>query len=138
MSNNFFWVTFSQHIHTVVSRIYVYIYIYLVIMYNIYTIYKYKYNIYGNHKAVISHHGCSYYQVITRQKEQNIFCIRHSPSSDASFQQITIHEYTILQFFFHNNSVTLQYKQSTKRLLYNFNFLNDYTKEERKFFLSKN
>ena len=49
--------------------IYIYIYIY----------------IYGNHKTLISHRGCSYYLVITGQKEQTILCItfRHSPSSDA-------------------------------------------------------
>ena len=58
--------------------------------------------IYGYHKTLISYHGCSYYQVITGQKEQTIFCItfRHSPSSDASFQQITFPEYTILQYSF--------------------------------------
>ena len=72
--------------------------------------------IYGNHKTLISHHGSSYYQVITGQKEQTMFCIafRHSPSSDASLQQIIFPEFTILQFFLHNNSVTLEYKQSTK------------------------
>ena len=41
----------------------------------------------GNHKTLISHHGCSYYLVITGQKEQTIFCMtfRHLPTSDASF-----------------------------------------------------
>ena len=65
-------------------NIYRYIYIY-VYVYNIYTsIYIY---IYGNHKTLISHHGCSYCLVITGQMEQTIFCITfwHSPSSDASF-----------------------------------------------------
>ena len=40
--------------------------------------------IYGNHKTLISHHGCSYYLAIMGQTEQTIFCItfRHSPSSD--------------------------------------------------------
>ena len=95
--------------------------------------------IYISHKTLISHHGCSYYQVITGQKEQTIFCITflHSPS-DASFQQITFLEYTILQFFLHNNSVTLQHKQSTKSLLCNFNFLNDYTKVKRNNIRSSN
>ena len=43
------------------------------------------------------------------QKEQTIFYItfQHSPSSDGFFQQRTFPEYTILQFFLHNNSVTL-------------------------------
>ena len=43
--------------------------------------------IYGNHKTLISHHCCSYYLVITGQREQTIFSItfRHSPSSEASF-----------------------------------------------------
>ena len=93
---------------------YVYIYIYIC----------------SNRKTIISHHGCSHYQVITGQKEEAIFCItfRHWPCSDASFQQIIFAEYAILQFFFHNNSATLQHKQSTKSLLCNFNFLNDYTK----------
>ena len=77
---------------------YIHIYIY------IYNIYIYVY-IYGNHKTLISHHGCSYYLVITG--------------------------HTILQFFLYNNSVRLQYKQSAKSLLYNFNFLNDYTKVKR-------
>ena len=64
-------------------------------------IYIYLY-IYGNHKTLISHHGCSYYEVITGQKEQTIFCItfRHLPSSDASFQQIAFHKYTILFYSF--------------------------------------
>ena len=55
------------------SYIYIYIYMY--------------YILYGNHKTLISHHGCSHYLVITGQKEQTIFCITflHSPSSDASF-----------------------------------------------------
>ena len=51
-------------------------------------IYIYMYYIlYGNHKTLISHHGCSHYLVITGQKEQTIFCITflHSPSSDAPF-----------------------------------------------------
>ena len=53
--------------------LYIYIYIYIYI--------------YGNHKTLISHHGCSYYLVITEQKEQTIFCITflHLHSSDASF-----------------------------------------------------
>ena len=34
--------------------------------------------------------------------------------------------------------VTLQYKQSTKSLSYNFNFLNDYTKVKRNNVLSSN
>ena len=91
------------------------------------------------HKTLIFHHGCSYYQVITGQKEQTIFCItfRHSPS-DASFQQITFPEYTVLQVFLYNNSVTLQYKQPTKSLLYNFNFPNDYTKVKRNNVVSSN
>ena len=61
-------------------------------------VYIYIY-IYGNHKTLISHHGFSYYKVKTGQKEQTIFCItfRHLPSSDASFQQITFPEYTVLQ-----------------------------------------
>ena len=63
---------------------------------------------------------------------------RHLPSSDASFQQIIFPEYTTLQFFLHNNSVTLQYKQSTKILLYNFNFLNEYTNVKRNNVLNSN
>ena len=49
-----------------------------------YYIYIYIYN--GNHKTLICHHGCSYYLVLTGQKEQTMFCItfRHLPS-DASF-----------------------------------------------------
>ena len=45
---------------------------------------------YGNHKTLISHHGCPYYLVIMGQKEQIIFCMTfwHSPSSDVPFQQI--------------------------------------------------
>ena len=108
--------------------LYIYIYIYI---YKYINIYLY---IYGNHKILISHYGCSYYYVIMGQKEQTHFCIAFwlSPSS----QQITLLKYTILQFFLHNNSVTLQYKQSTKSLLYNFNFLNDYTKVKRNNVLS--
>ena len=51
---------------------YIYIYIYINICIYIYTL--------------ISHHGCSYYLVMTGQKEQTIFCItfRHLPFSDAS------------------------------------------------------
>ena len=52
--------------------------IYICILKNVY--------IYGNHKTLISHHCCSYYLVITGQR-QTIFSItfRHSPSSEASF-----------------------------------------------------
>ena len=59
-------------------------------------------------------------------------------SSDASFQQIILPEYTILYFFLQNNSATLQYKQSIKSLLYNFNVLNDYTKVKSNNVLSSN
>ena len=67
--------------------IYIYIYIYTYYIYIYMYIYIYIYYIYGNHKILISHHGCSYYLVITEQKEQTIFCITfwHLPSSDASF-----------------------------------------------------
>ena len=34
----------------------------------------------------------------------------YSPFSDASWQRITFPEYTILQFFLHNYSVTFWYK----------------------------
>ena len=49
--------------------------------------YIYKYTYIYNHKTLISHHGYSYYLVITGQKEQIMFCItfRHLPSFDASF-----------------------------------------------------
>ena len=81
---------------------YMYMYIYIYIYINVY--------------MVIIKHFTSWLlillgnQVITGQKEQTIFCIafQHLPSSDASFQQITFPEYIILQFFLHNNSVTLQ------------------------------
>ena len=49
---------------------------------------------------------------------------------------MTFPKYTILQFFLLNNFVTLQYKQLTKSLLDNFNFLNDYTKVKRNNVLS--
>ena len=69
------WNNINKYTHTHIIYIYIYIYIY--------NVYIYIY-IYGNHKTLIFHHGCLYYLVITRQKEQTIFCItfRYSPSSD--------------------------------------------------------
>ena len=52
----------------------------------------------------------------------------HSCFSDAFFWQITKLPFLIIKFSFHNNFVTFQYKHSKKTHLYNFNFLNYYTK----------
>ena len=61
---------------------------------------------------------------------------RHSPFSDAFAQQITFPEYTILQFCFHINFVTLQYKQLIKCHMHNLSFLNCYAKVKRNNFLT--
>ena len=118
----------SLPLNVYMYHIYIYIYIYIFIYIYIY-MYVFMYMV------IIK-----YSFTIMGQKEPTIFCItfRHWPSSDTSFQKITFPEYTILQFFFHNNSVTLRYKQSTKSLLNNFNFLNDYAKVKRDNILSSN
>ena len=93
--------------------------------------------IYGNDKTLISHHGCSYYLVITGKKGANH--ILHNVLAFAFLWCIFLtSNLSQQQFFLHNNSVTLQNKQSTKSLLYNFNFLNDYTKIKRNNVLSSN
>ena len=94
----------------------IYIYIYLYCKYNIsmYNIYIYIY-IYNNHKTLISNHGCSCYLVIAEKKGANH--ILHNVSTFASFWCILSKNNLLwicnstIQLFFHNNYVTVQYKQ---------------------------
>ena len=97
-------------IHILILNIYIFIYIH------------------GNHKTLISRHGCSYYLVITGQREQTIFCITfwHSRSSD---EYIYIHTYIYIYIYIYICILYAIYTYYCFICISIFNILGDHIKQ---------